>query len=86
MAVATAGLTASGSVTAMYNALTNANSSAYIITDNSVLTETETVSIEHCLKVVNNFEFINNCIFIIGLIIFICSIIRIIKTKFLQKR
>lgn len=86
MAVATAGLSATSSVTAMYNALTNANSSAYIITDNSVVTETETISTEECFKIVTNFEFINTCIFLIGLTIFICSLIRILRITFLQKR
>jgi hypothetical protein len=74
-----AGLIASDTIIACFNALTNASSAAYIITDNAVVTETQTISIEQCQSIVNNFEFVSYCVFTIGLIIFISSTIRILK-------
>ena len=80
-----AGLTASNTIIACFNALTNASSAAYIITDNAVVTETESLSVDKCQSIVNNFEFVSYCVFTIGLIIFISSTIRIIKKWFVKK-
>ena len=79
MLLSIAGLSAADSVTSMYNALTNASSSAYIITDSSVVTETENISTEQCMHVIQNFELVNTCIFMIGFIIFVSSTFRIFR-------
>ena len=79
MTLSLASMTASNTIIACFNALTNANSAAYIITDNAVVTETQTISIEDAQRIVNNFEFVSYCVFGIGVIIFISSTIRLIK-------
>jgi len=79
MLVATAGLSATNSVNAMYNSLTNASSAAYIITDGAVVTETETISTEQCMHIIKNFEMVSVCMLLIGLTIFISSLIRLAK-------
>ena len=82
MLLSFAGLSASNTIIACFNALTDANSAAYIITDNAIITEHKTISVDECQAVVNNFEFVSCCIFGIGLVIFVSSIIRIIKKKY----
>ena len=79
MTLSIASMTASDTIIACFNALTNASSAAYIITDNAVITETQSISIDKCQRIVSNFEFISYCVFAIGAIIFVSSIIRLFK-------
>jgi hypothetical protein len=79
MALSFASITASNTIIACFNALTNANSAAYIITNNAVITETENISIEDAQRIVGNFEFVSYCVFTIGCIIFVSSVARLIK-------
>jgi hypothetical protein len=79
MLLAIAGIASTDAVTKGFNALTNAQSAAYIITDGAIVTETETISTDRVQAIIQNFELINVSIFAIGSIIFISTIIRLIK-------
>ena len=79
MLLAIAGIASTNAVTRGFNALTNAQSAAYIITDGAIVTETETISTDRVQAIIQNFELINVSILAIGLIIFISTIIRLIK-------
>jgi hypothetical protein len=79
MALAIAGLLSTDAVTSAFKALTNAQSAMYIITDNAIVTETENISTERVQSIIQNYELINVSILAIGSIIFISTIIRLIK-------
>jgi len=79
MLLAIAGIASTDAVTKGFNALTNAQSAAYIITDGAIVTETETISTDRVQAIIQNFELINVSILAIGSIIFISTIIRLIK-------
>jgi hypothetical protein len=79
--LAVAGIASTDAVTAGFNALTNAQSAMYIITDNAIVTETEQISVERVQSIIQNYELINACILTIGLIVFVATLIRIFKKK-----
>ena len=81
MLLAIAGMASTDAVTRGFNALTNAQSAAYIITDKAIVTETENISTERVQAVIQNYELINACILTIGAIIFIATLIRIFKKR-----
>ncbi|CAB5178935.1 hypothetical protein UFOVP157_55 [uncultured Caudovirales phage] len=79
MLLAIAGMASTDAVTRGFNALTNAQSAAYIITDGAIVTETEQISTERVQAIIQNYELINGCILTIGAIIFVSTVIRILK-------
>lgn len=79
MLLAIAGMASTDAVTRGFNALTNAQSAAYIITDGAIITETEQISTERVQAIIHNYELINGCILTIGAIIFVSTVIRILK-------
>jgi hypothetical protein len=79
MLLAVAGMASTNAVVKGFNALTNAQSAAYIITDKEILTEFETISTERVQAIIQNYELINGCILTIGAIIFVSTLIRIFK-------
>jgi hypothetical protein len=79
MLLAIAGMASTDAVTRGFNALTNVHSSAYIITDGAIVTETENISTERVQAIIQNYELINGCILTIGVIIFVATLIRIFK-------
>jgi len=79
MLLAVAGMASTDAVTRGFNALTNADSCAYIITDGAIVTETENISVERVQAIIQNYELINTSILAIGIIIFVATLIRLIK-------
>lgn len=79
MLLAMAGMASTDAVTRGFNALTNAQSCAYIITDGAIVTETENISIDRVREIIQNYELINASILAIGSIIFVATLIRLIK-------
>ena len=81
MLLAIAGMTSTDAVIKGFNALTNAKSAMYIITDNAIVTETESISTERVQSIIQNYELINGCVLTIGAIIFVATLIRIFKKQ-----
>ena len=79
MLLAIAGMASTDAVTRAFNALTNANSAMYIVTDHAIVTETEQISTDRVQAIIQNYELINGCILTIGAIIFVATVIRILK-------
>ena len=79
MLLAIAGMASTDAVTKGFNALTNINSCAYIISNGAIVTETESISTEKVQAIIQNYELINGCILTIGAIIFVATLIRIFK-------
>lgn len=78
----TCGFTASSTLLSAFKALTNAESAAFFITDDAILTDTgKNISTDEAEAVIKNFEFVCTCCLAIGAIIFISSCIRIYKSK-----
>lgn len=76
------GYTASSTIVAAFKAVTDVNSSAYIITDGAILTDTGVnISTSEAEAIVNNFEFVCTACLAIGAIVFIANTVRIYKTR-----
>lgn len=72
------GYTASSTIVAAFRAVTDANSSAYIITDNAILTDTGVnISTAEAESIINNFELVCTSCLAIGLVVFVANVIRL---------
>lgn len=72
------GYTASSTIVAAFRAVTDAKSSAYIITDNAILTDTGVnISTTEAESIINNFEFVCTSCLAIGLVVFVANVIRL---------
>jgi hypothetical protein len=74
-----AGATSSATITAGYRAMRNLESAVTIITDNAIVTDLETVSVDKVEGIINNFEFMCTVSVIIGLVVAVATAFRIYK-------
>lgn len=76
------GYTASSTIVAAFKAVTDSSSSAYIITDNAILTDTGVnISTEEAESIIKNFELVCTSCLAIGLVVFVANVIRLYKKR-----
>lgn len=74
-----AGVLATSSVVAGFNALRDLNSAFAIVTDQGIQTEHGVVSVERVRGIVNNFELVGVCVSVFGFIVCVATCIRLYR-------
>ena len=77
-----AGLMATGTIVAGFNAMRDLNSAVTLITDGAIVTDKTTVSVERVEGIINNFQLVCLTSLTIGTVVAVATVARlIIKSK-----
>ena len=74
-----AGIMATSSVIAGFNALRDLNSAVAIVTDQGIQTEHGVVSVERVRSIIDNFELVGVCVSVFGFIVCVATCIRLYR-------